>query len=53
MTLKHEKTKQMLHLLWYVLLWLHFKTFDEKLNNLKKSIGNITYKEKALQWMQV
>jgi hypothetical protein len=23
MTLKHEKTKQVLHLLWYMLLWLH------------------------------
>jgi hypothetical protein len=23
MILKHEKTKQALHLLWYVLLWLH------------------------------
>jgi hypothetical protein len=23
MTLKHEKTKQILYLLWYMLLWLH------------------------------
>jgi len=23
MTLKHEKTKKMLHLVWYMLLWLH------------------------------
>jgi hypothetical protein len=27
MTLKHEKTKQTLHLLWYVLLWLHLNGY--------------------------
>jgi hypothetical protein len=28
MTLKHEKTKQVLHLLWYVLLLLHPQHMD-------------------------
>jgi len=46
MTLKHEKTKQMLHLLWYVLLWLHFKTFDEKLNNWKNPLEILLTKKR-------
>jgi hypothetical protein len=31
MILKHEKTKEALHLLWYMLFWLQFGVF----NNIK------------------
>jgi hypothetical protein len=37
----------MLHLLWYVLLWLHFKTFDEKLNNLKNPLEILLTKKRV------
>jgi hypothetical protein len=42
-TLKHEKTKQALHLLWYVLLWLHpFIIKKIKLFNHTPTQGYVT-----------
>jgi hypothetical protein len=38
MTLKHEKTKQVLHLLWLCYCDCTLKTFDEKLNNSKNTL---------------
>jgi hypothetical protein len=35
MILKHEKTKEALHLLWYMLLWLQLGVFKKQL--VKKS----------------
>jgi len=37
MTLNHEKTKQVLHLSWYVLLWLHAQGLKNTWNLLKTS----------------
>ncbi len=50
MILKHEKTKQALHLLWYVLLWLHpvnilITQLDPQFVNSELNVFGIVYSQ--------